>query len=159
MSGLEVLAAFGLACNVMQVIAFASETASVCMNIYHKGQYDGDLAGVVAGSIKFCRELETTLRTVPKPLNSDEQQFLDVATQTLAAAQELEAELRKISRESGKGRVGAAIRIGVMARWKTRRIQKLEKSLQDYQRMLESHILLHVWYDALSLYMLVVPLI
>lgn len=44
MSGLEPLAIFGLACNVIQAITFGRETISICKKIYENGSSDGSLA-------------------------------------------------------------------------------------------------------------------
>lgn len=43
MSGLEALAALGLACNIFQVISFGRETLSLVKSVYRDGTLDNSL--------------------------------------------------------------------------------------------------------------------
>ncbi|KAK0723456.1 hypothetical protein B0T26DRAFT_750728 [Lasiosphaeria miniovina] len=87
MSSLEPLAAYGLTCNVMQVISFASETAPVCKVIFETGTLDPSLVKRTAGLSEALTSLGDLLDSAPKPMNSDDQKLLDVAANETSLTQ------------------------------------------------------------------------
>ncbi len=146
MSGLEPIAALGLACNIMQVISLAHEIAGACTNVLQTGTPDPSLVKSVAGSVGVFRKLEAELESIPGNPSDDEQQLLDLARDSLSAGLELKTEIEKVSREPAKGKFGASLKIAVTAKLKARKIAKLEKTMQDYQRVLEARLLTRIWY-------------
>ncbi|KAM4058922.1 hypothetical protein HRG_008201 [Hirsutella rhossiliensis] len=145
MSGLEVLAAFGLACNVMQVIGFVHEGVQVGKTIYDTGCLDPSLADATDCLAKGLEDLKRSLETTPKPLNRDEQELLDVAMGSLDTATGLKAELDKIAGVASKSKQSAALRgwLRTIMGGK-RRIEKLEKAMRSRREVLESRLLLRV---------------
>ena len=146
MSGLEPLAALGLACNIMQIISFAHETASVCKTIYRTGSAAPNLANNVADLANVSENLKKSLSSAPGSLGKDEQELMDIANRSLAAASDLKKEVENIATNTSKGKLISAISGGLKATVSKRRIERLEKSMLDCQRVLESRILLRIWY-------------
>lgn len=81
------------------------------------------------------------------PLGKEERELLDIAEGSLGTAAELKAELDKISTRLAKGKHSAAFRgwLGAVLGGK-RKIEKLEKVMRDRQRVLETRLLLRIWY-------------
>jgi hypothetical protein len=145
MSGLEPLAVFGLACNVLTVISFTHETASLCKKAFETGTADPDLVKTAEGFVKLFADLEASLKSAPESSTDNERELLDVAKESLSVGRELKTEVDKITRDSGKGKLGASLTMAIMAKLKTKKIEKLEKTVQDHQRVLETRLLMRVW--------------
>ncbi|TLD30611.1 hypothetical protein PspLS_01869 [Pyricularia sp. CBS 133598] len=60
MSGLEPIAALGLACNILQVIAIGRETVQVALQVYRAGELDPALAKNAGVLEKLSREILTS---------------------------------------------------------------------------------------------------
>jgi hypothetical protein len=146
MSGLEPLAAFGLACNVMQVIGFGRDVVTTCRAIYQTGSLDTSLTADADHLASALGELEMSLKLPCGPLNADEQALVDIAVEGQAAAKELKTEVHKISGNASKGKAVQAISGGFKTAFRKRRIEKLEKALMASQRALESRVLVRIWY-------------
>ncbi|KAJ4404465.1 hypothetical protein N0V85_004866 [Neurospora sp. IMI 360204] len=141
MSGLE---AFGLACNVMQTIGFAIEMASVCRTIFRTGSPDPSTATLLDHSTQITTSLKNSISSA-RPVTRDVKELLDIANKCLDAISTLKAEVDKLTRPSAKGKVFASLRLGVRSKFKEGEINKLEKRMRDYQKVLESGFLLRVW--------------
>ncbi|KAK3365484.1 hypothetical protein B0T24DRAFT_391162 [Lasiosphaeria ovina] len=144
MSGLDALAAFGLACNVMQAISFAFKTASVCKEVFRTGSPDSNLNQLVLDASKVHENLKKSMVSV-QPLNKDEKDFLDIAERSLQVIVELKTEIdRLVARHQAKGSVRASVSTTLRALYKKPALEKLEKRMQAYQSVLESGLLLRV---------------
>ncbi|PHH90563.1 hypothetical protein CDD83_3289 [Cordyceps sp. RAO-2017] len=143
---MEALAAFGLACNVMQVIGFVHDGAQVGKTIYETGCLDPSLAEATSCLSKGVEDLELSIETAPRPWNRDEQELFDIAKGSLNTALALKTELVKIAGISSKGKQSAAFRgwLRVMTGGK-RKIDKMEKEMRSRREMLENRLLLRVW--------------
>jgi hypothetical protein len=144
MSGLEPLAALGLACNVMQVIDFACETTSACRAIFRTGTPNPSFTSATAHMTKALEDLNRFLDSSPKSSNLDEQELLDVAKESLAVASDLKAEVGKISNEASKGKYSSAISGALKVKFRKGKIEKLEQSLAAHQKVLETQILIRI---------------
>nr|CAD71130.1 conserved hypothetical protein [Neurospora crassa] len=140
MSGLE---AFGLACNVMQTIGFAIEMASVCHTIFRTGSPDPSKATLLAHSAQITTSLKNSILSA-KPVTRDEKDLLDIANKCLDAISTLRVQVDKLTRPSAKGKVLPSLRLGLRAKFKEGNIDKLEKKMRDYQKVLESGLLLRI---------------
>lgn len=145
MSGLEALAAFGLACNVMQAISFTKETVSICKTIYQSGSADPDLAQAVINLSKVAVDLNTSLRQAPKPLEDDQQALLDIATDTASSITALKNEVDKVSSKAVKGKYKASIMASLRMMIGQNNLEKLEKRMLIHQKALETQLLARIW--------------
>ncbi|KAJ5710659.1 hypothetical protein N7488_004815 [Penicillium malachiteum] len=132
----EALAAFGVACNFMQLIGFVKDRT---------GSLDPNLAQTTEYLTTGLEKLEISLVQF-QPLGADEQELVDIAQGSLVTARELKSELERISGGSSKGKHVAAVKAWVKAAvGGKRKIEKLEKVMRDRQWILESRLLLRVW--------------
>lgn len=147
MSGAEALAAFGLACNVMQVIGFVQDGAHMCKTIYETGSLDPQLAQTTRYITESLERLRESLGHV-LPFGKEEQELLEIAQGSLNTAAELKAELDKISTRMAKGKHSAAFNGWLRATLGGRkRIKNLEKAMRDRQHILETRLLIRIWYE------------
>jgi len=143
---MEALAAFGLACNVMQVINFVHEAAQVGKTIYDTGSLDPNLADTTEGLTKSLEGLKTAMDKAPVPLTKDDRELLEIAEGSLSTAADLRAELDKISGSLSKGKAAAAFRAWLKAATGgRRRIEKLDKIMRSRQAVLETRLLIRLW--------------
>ncbi|OOQ84423.1 hypothetical protein PEBR_30443 [Penicillium brasilianum] len=144
MSGAEALVAFGLACNVMQVIGFVQDGAHMCKTIYGTGSLDPQLAQTTRYIAESLERLRESLGHV-LPFGKEEQELLEIAQGSLHTAAELKAELEKISCTMAKGKHSAAFRGWLRATLGgSKRVKRLEKVMRDRQHILETRLLLRI---------------
>lgn len=82
MSGAEALAAFGIACNVMQVVGFVQDGVHMSKAIYETGSLDPQLARTTSYLTESSEGLRDSLGHV-LPLGKDEQELLEIAQGSL----------------------------------------------------------------------------
>lgn len=131
MSGFE---ASGVASAVLQVIAFASETASLCKAIYDGQETRNDNVAANASSMsKASEELRIYLATL-----NGVQDLTDIATKCNSTADKLHEEAERVRRKYAQGNVLRATGAAFKTYWRQSKIQTLEKALQGYQQTMES---------------------
>ncbi|KAI0110511.1 hypothetical protein F4776DRAFT_642140 [Hypoxylon sp. NC0597] len=141
MSGLEALS---VACNIMQVIGFAHETISFCRAIYQGRSPDDHIERNAASLSELSAQLQKHYKST-KPQTSQQKQLAEVAKQCNIAARALEEEVKFLVSNHAKGHLAQTIRIAVKTNWRRGRLERLEKSLSNYQHTMESHLLARVW--------------
>ena len=146
MSGMEPLAALGLACNVMQLISFSGEVISVVKAVKSGRSIDPSAEAIAAQLATASDAVSQSLRAVPKALDADETEILDIAKECLAAAVNLTTRLEKIrggDTSSGSYRAGVASAVKKM--WNKREIEELESMLCAHRKNLEMRLLQRNW--------------
>ncbi|KAK4646987.1 uncharacterized protein QC761_0024640 [Podospora bellae-mahoneyi] len=129
MSGMQ---AFSLACGVMQVITFAELTFATCRKILKTGTPDPTLNDRVQDLKGFCEIVEKRCTPlIPMKLNANETKLLAIATRSVGAAQELEAEIAKICPSSSRGKLSTSLLETMKVLIHRRKIEKLEKTMMD----------------------------
>src|SRR6185369_14257336 len=110
MSGLEPIAALGLACNVMQLISFGRETVSTCQAIFRTGSPNPGLDRFAKDLNKALLGVETALPSGPRAsLGEADKALLDLADGCRRAATQLLAEVQAVSAVAAKGK-GSVVR-------------------------------------------------
>ncbi|KUL89911.1 hypothetical protein ZTR_02832 [Talaromyces verruculosus] len=143
MSGAESLAIFGIACNVMQVIGCAQDAVHMIKAIYQSGSMDPDLAQTTDYMKGGLERLKNSLE---KPLNQDEEELFDIANCSLETVRELKAELDKIAGTSAKGKRYHSVRGWFRAAvGGKKRIERLEKAMNNRQQILENRLTVRIW--------------
>ncbi|KAK3681265.1 hypothetical protein B0T22DRAFT_303000 [Podospora appendiculata] len=143
MSGMEALAAFGLACNVMQTIGFALETVKVCKEVFRTGSLDRSKAERVAESLKASESFNKWMLSA-SPMTESQREVLDLAEKAQNATLELKKEVDKLTSPSAKGKVITTIKHTFRAGLKEKDIIKLEKKTEEWRRILESRLLVQI---------------
>lgn len=142
---MEALAAFGIACNVIQVMDFAAKTASKCREIAETGStnelldYDRtseQLAGLLEG-------LKISIDDAPKPLGKEDQELYDFSKECCAVAQELQSKLEDLT---GATQARKRRKVSQLAKTlvSSGSIRKICRRLEGYERTLNTSLLVRL---------------
>ncbi|KAK3994267.1 hypothetical protein QBC44DRAFT_379610 [Cladorrhinum sp. PSN332] len=140
MSGLETLS---LVANIFQVIGFACETVGLCKSIYR-----GQLPDAVL--VKYGDSLESLSTTIQAqcnkttPKSRDEKSLSDIAAKCNVAARALVDEAKFLTSHQAKGSLIATLKLVSKTKWRQRRLERLEKSLDDYEKILRTQLLVRI---------------
>jgi len=143
---MEALVALGLACNVMQILSYASETCSLWKRLLETGDAHPTLRENAAAIATLSASLRDSLTNLPHPISEAENQLLSLANSCLAASDSLTCELNRTIKIAAKGKLGAAIKSAVRLRLGKSRLERLAKDVRVYRETLESGLLLRIWY-------------
>ncbi|PGH09646.1 hypothetical protein AJ80_07675 [Polytolypa hystricis UAMH7299] len=125
----------------MQIISFSHEAISTWKQCVETGSADENLAQRATSLSAFTAQLKESLETTPKPLTKEENELLEVSKQCLATSTQLNEELNKISKRFTEKPLGL-FRGAVRMFRKGDRIPKLRKTMESYQEVLESGLLI-----------------
>ena len=142
---MEALVALGLACNVMQILSYASETCSLWKRLLETGDTHPTLRENATAITTLSASLRDSLTNLPHPISEAETQLLSLANSCLAASDGLICELNRTAGIAAKGKLGAAIKSAVKLRLGQSRLERLAKDVQAYRETLESGLLLRIW--------------
>lgn len=141
MSGLEAVAAFALACNIMQVVESAYKTVGACKRIYQTGEPDpalGDYGGQLRG---ISDALGTQLKNAVGPLSQDDTRLRDLAVRCTTIANGLTDQIASVSKSAGKRTISSSMRLAVKSRFKQGDLTRWEKDLAKVQSVMETQLL------------------
>jgi septal ring factor EnvC (AmiA/AmiB activator) len=143
---MEAIAAFGLACNVIQVVSFGLEVASKSKEIQQKGstievQDYEDTSKELADVINA---LDSSIKNAPSPLTKDDHDLQALSRNCSKAATDLQAELQKLSARNQRRRGTLSKTLITLTRGGA--IQGLHKRLREYERVLNTRLLVRLRY-------------
>ncbi|RTE71335.1 hypothetical protein BHE90_014272 [Fusarium euwallaceae] len=141
MSGLEAVAAFALACNVMQVVEAGYKTVGTCKRIYQTGQPDPALDGYGGQLRDISSALETQLNKTTGPLSPDDTRLRDLAARSAAIANGLLDQIASVSKSAGKRTIGSSICLAIKSRFKQSDLSRWERDLEKAQSTMETQLL------------------
>ncbi|KAI7788130.1 hypothetical protein LA080_012194 [Diaporthe eres] len=124
MSGLEALAALGLACNIFQVISFGRETLGLVKSVYHDGTLDDS-----------GQDHRNT-------------RLADVTKKCTGVARDLQEEIAFLVGQNGQGSLRASLKIAAKANWRKRRLDRMEKALSDAEQLMQSTLMAWIFKSA-----------
>ncbi|KAK1700838.1 hypothetical protein BDP55DRAFT_625110 [Colletotrichum godetiae] len=139
MSGLEAL---GLACNIFQVISFGRETASLVKRVYRDGSVDDALEENAKDLVQLATHVQNL--EVPKKPTKQEHQLLEIAKKCQAVARDLTEEIAFVVGHKKKGSLAATIKVATKANWRKRRLDTMERKLNDAERLMQSGLLARI---------------
>lgn len=145
MSGLEGIAALGLACNVLQLIGSVATSVTVAKNILDTGTIDPALAERNEELSKLYQDVEVSLGKVGQ--SGNDQELRDVAGKILQTTAELKTELAAVSGSSSRGKMRRVFGGTIKAMLKRSKLEKLEEQAMRYQKTFETRLLLSLRYD------------
>ncbi|KAK1458230.1 hypothetical protein CMEL01_15577 [Colletotrichum melonis] len=139
MSGLEAL---GVADNIFQVISFGRDTASLIKQVYRDATVDDALEV----NAKELAQLAAHIQALEGPQlpTKQEDQLLEIAKKCQAVARDLAEEIAFILGHKKKGNLAATIKVAPKANWRKRRLNNLERKLNDAQRLMQSGLLARI---------------
>ncbi|OTA03706.1 hypothetical protein A9Z42_0041960 [Trichoderma parareesei] len=138
MSGLEALS---LVCSIMQVISFTKEVLTVCKDVYEGRPTADSQIEDNARSIKdLLDEMNFTASSVPQQ-TKEERELLAIAQKCSKAAEELQNEIQRVTKNLKPGSSKRAIAAGFRLFLGNRKITRLYDQFCKHQKTLETHIL------------------
>lgn len=153
---MEALAAFGIACNVMQVVSFSHEIFNLAQRIAQDGSPDASLADKSAQLSDLSQDLQGSLKMQQqtKPLTENQQRLQRLAKKCLNSAESLTEELDKIKWKTGPDGTNSRTQRWFLSQtwklwWRKSKIDKLQKEMTDVEQTLQSTILADLWYDTI----------
>ncbi|MCJ1325070.1 hypothetical protein MMC10_001732 [Thelotrema lepadinum] len=141
MSGLEGVAALSFICNIFQLINFGHETISVFKRVASTGRADLSLARNGQSLENVTIELEDRLRDKPKPLDRQDDQLLDIASDCVKAAKDLQTSIDDIKVAEGQRNQKRAIFTSTIRAIRDKgKIQQQEKTMLRCQHSLQTYL-------------------
>lgn len=145
---MDPLSAFGLACNVTQMISFSLEAIKTFKEISNTGSTAANEAmakssGQIEGAGKGIQDWLRQYQVTSKPLTTTETALQDVAAQCVQTAAILRDKLRPLE-TSKRGRKRAIFKTGIRTLFKGNELEKLESQLHGYEQTLQTRILIHL---------------
>lgn len=145
MSGLEPLAALGLACNIFQLIEVGRDTIKLAKDVYQSSTPSLDKAlqenAVVLSSIS--REVRAAKPpTRPSKL---EQQLLLTAEKCFCAVRDLQEEVRFLLGNAKQNQLVSALKVVANTTWRKRRLERLKAGLENAEKMMKTTLLAQIW--------------
>lgn len=141
MSGVEVL---GLACNVLQIIDYASNTVTLCKNIYQGRSPSPDLKSHASDLESLSAQVQSHVQGL-QSRTASERKLSDIGNKCNIAARALDEELQFLLGHQAKGNLAATLRLAVKTNWRKSRLERLQKSLAVYQNTMETYLLANLW--------------
>lgn len=145
MSGLEPLAALGLACNIFQLIEVGRDTIKLAKAIYQSStpSIDKELEENAIVLDNISREVKSAQRpTRPSKL---EQQLLVTAERCSSAARDLEEEVRFLLGNAKQNQLASTLKAVAKTTWRKRRLDRLKKSLEEAENLMKTTLLAQIW--------------
>ena len=143
---MEPVAIFGLVCGVIQVVDFSNKVLSTCKELYEKGSLaeHEDLDFMSARLINLRSDLLAgRQRSSALPNQPGRQDVIELAGKCSQTALKLHEELEKL-KPSVSGKKYEAFRISWKTIWRKKNLEKLEKDLHSFQRILNTKILSNI---------------
>lgn len=145
MSGLEPLAALGLACSIFQLIEVGRDTIKLAKGIYQSSTPCIDKAlqdnAVVLDNIS--REVKATQR--PARPSKLEQQLLVTAEKCSSAARDLEEEVRFLLGNAKQNQLASTLKVVAKTTWRKRRLDRLKEGLESAENLMKTTLLAQIW--------------
>ena len=150
---MDPVSAFSLTCGVIQIVDFSTKAVSSCRRLYKAGSLseNAEVEEWTNHLIRLRDELypPASRGNVADASHPDEQELLQLAVKCSDTASDLVAELNTL-RLSSPRRKREAVKKGFQALWKKSTLDEIQKRLTDYQRLLDSKILIYVRYARTS---------
>jgi lambda repressor-like predicted transcriptional regulator len=131
------LAAFGLACNVFQVIDFALTTITLCKQVYDRGTLDKvqQLQDEVVIFKTSDKQLRYDRNQMPQSQTEEDKTLRTVATACIRISTDLEAELERFQSKASHS-IASSIKVTIKLIWPNK-LDKLKKQLAEQRRILQ----------------------
>lgn len=145
MSGLEPLAALGLACNILQLIEIGCNTIKLAKNIYQSSTPVIDKALQENAAVLSTISSEVKGAKRPASLSKLDQQLVTIADKCFAAARDLEEEVRFLLTNAKQNQLAATLKVVAKTTWRKRRLERLKESLDTAEKLMTKTLLAQIW--------------
>ena len=127
--------AFSLVCGIIQLVDFSTRVVKKCHELYRDG---------VSSENKEAEEMASHLTDLRAKLDftneSVGEDLLDLGSKCSSTAEDLVAELEKL-KVDGRHRKRQSLSVSFKAVLKRNSMDKIQKRLEEYQKLLDSRIL------------------
>ena len=132
---MDPITAFSLVCGIIQLVDFSSEVMKKCRELYKDGasSENKDLEEMATHLTSLCTNLDLTTQ-------EDMEELLDLGSKCSQTAQELAAALQKL-KVDGPQRKRQVFGKAIKAIGMKNALKDIQKRLGDYQKLLDSRIL------------------
>lgn len=147
MSGLEGIAALGLASNIFQVISFGYNTIQLLKHAYQNGSLEGSVYGHVSELRIIADDIQKVISkgAATKSLSKQDQNLLKISQRCYAVARDLQEEINFIGGHAKRGSLGATLKVAAKANWRKRRLDRMGTDLQRAEDVLQTGLLDQIW--------------
>ncbi|KAL8401022.1 hypothetical protein RB594_001155 [Gaeumannomyces avenae] len=151
MSGLEPIAALGLACNILQVIEIGIKTVQLARQLYKDGELDptlgdnGKFLVTLSDQILSTSVTNATGEGGRKNYGPQDQLIVDLAIKIHRAARDLVEEVNFLRGRPTKSQVFATLHTVAKTFWRRKRLEKLEKKLREAEQQLQAGLLTEIY--------------
>lgn len=134
-----------MVCSVMQVISFTKDVLTLCKDAYDgRPTTDSQMKGNVV-SIQVLLDDMRRRSSHMQQQTKDEKELSTIAQKCSKAAQELQKEIQQVTKHHKPGDTMRAIIAGYKSKSHKRKISSLYEQFCQYQKTLETHILVRLW--------------
>ncbi|KAI6336429.1 hypothetical protein MCOR23_008686 [Pyricularia oryzae] len=142
MSGLEPIAALGLACNILQVVGIGRETVRLARKVYQ----DGELDPALGENAELLRKISDAIRTTATAAAARDKQLLNLADKCHGAARDLDEEVKFLHGvPGGKAKLMVALKVAAKTTWRKRRLDNLDRKLKETEAHLQTGLLARIF--------------
>lgn len=143
MSGLEPIAALGLACNILQLVELGRQTIDCIKAVYQGRKPDEELDRNAAA-------LESlTWDEAKKPRQPGRKKHEEILLQSAArcstAAHDLREEVRFLVGNAKQGSLASALKVATKVNWRKNRLERLKRNLDEAEKLMQTSLLAHIW--------------
>lgn len=143
---MEALAAFGIACNVIQVISFSHEVLSTCKRVCRDGSPQPDLEKNSNQLQRLSTKLLESINEPQSTLSKQQYELRSMATRLCDTIGQLITLLDDVKTDGASSRLTAVKKTFKNNFRYKQKIRELEKAIQSHQNTLDSGMLAHLWY-------------
>jgi hypothetical protein len=149
---MDPLTAFGLTCNVIQVLSFGHEALSLCRRFCRDGSPEPDLSHNSAHLQSLSKKLLESINAAQtsNKLSREQEDLRSIASKLMDVTTQLSKLLEEVTIDGAhRRRTAVANTMKYLLRYKGK-IQSLEKAMVSFQNTLNSGTLAHLWYASFS---------
>lgn len=145
---MDPLTAFGLTCNVIQVLSFGHEALSLCRRVCRDGSPEPNLSHNSAQLQSLSKKLLESInaaQTSNNSLSREQEDLQSTASKLIDVTTQLSKLLKEVTVDGAHRRrnvVANTIKYLILYKGK---IQSLEKAMVSFQNTLNSGTLAHLW--------------
>ncbi|KAF2827739.1 hypothetical protein CC86DRAFT_440305, partial [Ophiobolus disseminans] len=143
---MEAMAAFSLACGVMQTISFSMSAIKAWKDLYEGRTPDADLDSYCARLRETVNNFQPASLATAKGDDKLDQQLRIVAKEIVNAADKLREELEKLKADSQRSRLRAFKGTATYMTFTKRKISTLQSTLEKKKDMMETRVLISLRY-------------
>lgn len=145
MSGLEPLAALGLACNIFQLVEVGCNTIKLAKSIYQSTSPVVDQA--LQDSAVILNTISGEIKAAQRPANLSklDKQLVSTADKCSTAARDLQEEVRFLLSNSKRNQLAATLKVVAKTTWRRRRLDRLKENLENAEKLMTKTLLAQIW--------------